>query len=67
MKKDKRCQCLVCIVQSNCTDYCTKFHFYRKILLAETDVLISNAAILKRYKFGCVYKKHCLLFDPGKY
>jgi hypothetical protein len=42
MKKDKRCPCLVCVVQSNCTDYCKKFHFYRKLVLAETDFFISK-------------------------
>lgn len=42
MKKDKRCPCLVCVVQSNCTDYCSKFHFYRKLVLAEIDFFISR-------------------------
>jgi len=42
MKKDKRCPCLVCVVQGNCTDYCKKFHFYRKLVLAEADFFISS-------------------------
>jgi len=42
MKRDERCPCLVCAVQAVCTDYCTRFHFYRKLVLAEIDFFISQ-------------------------
>jgi hypothetical protein len=43
MLKDDRCPCLICVVQTVCTEYCTRFHFYRKLVLAETDFFISKS------------------------
>jgi len=42
MKKDDRCPCNICAVQTICTEYCTKFHHYRRLILAEVDVYISQ-------------------------
>lgn len=39
---DKRCPCLVCLVQTNCTNYCNTFHFYRKLILAEMDFFFAE-------------------------
>jgi hypothetical protein len=39
---DKRCPCFECLVQAVCTDYCTKFHHYRRLVLAEVDFFISQ-------------------------
>ena len=39
---DKRCPCFDCVVQAVCTDYCTKFHHYRRLVLAEIDFFISR-------------------------
>ena len=43
--QDKRCPCMVCIVRNNCTDYFRTFHFYRKLILAETDLFMSEQII----------------------
>ena len=43
MKKDERCPCLICMLQIVCTEYCTTFHYYRKLVLAEIDFFISQA------------------------
>lgn len=42
MEKDKRCPCNICAVQVVCTDYCSKFHLYRELVLAEVNVYISQ-------------------------
>jgi hypothetical protein len=39
---DKRCPCFGCLVQAVCTDYCTKFHHYRRLVLAEVDFFMSQ-------------------------
>lgn len=42
MENDKRCPCNLCIIQTMCTEYCTKFHHYRRLVLSEVDVYISQ-------------------------
>jgi hypothetical protein len=50
MIKDNRCPCLICAVQIVCTEYCTRFHYYRKLVLAEIDFFISQA--IEEYNKG---------------